>query len=113
MSIYSELARAARETELAEQNEKLHAQVLELGERLAGKERAIEELHAEVTLSESTIRTMGVDLDDSGRLAQRLSRAMTSAVEDLRLIGEVPLGELEASLKAVADRLADANGEHY
>lgn len=46
-----------------------------------------------------------------GNCATRLTEAITPAIEDLRVLPEVPLGELESSIAAIADRLADQNVE--
>lgn len=106
MSIYAELAQAARQTELEESIERLHGEVMELRDQLSD---ALEERN-ELT---SVVDAQAADLKDTGKELDRLSEAITSAIADLRVLGEVPLGELEESIKAIADGLADKNGELY
>lgn len=93
MSTYSELhtaweTKAEKLAEAEYEVERQHGEILELNGRLA-------------------------DALETAAIADRLSAAITSAVADLRVIEEVPLGQLEDALKAIADRLADQNGERY
>lgn len=90
------------------------------GERLAEAEYEIERQHREITelngrLNDALTRAdgLGQDADEFGKLADRLSAAISSAIADLRVLGEVPFSQLEDAVKAIADRLADQNGERY
>lgn len=86
--------------------ERQHGEITRLTARVS-------ELEGDVHFADLAVREHRAEKAESDELAERLSAAITSAVADLRLLDEVPLGELEDAVKAIADRLADANGERY
>jgi chromosome segregation ATPase len=110
---HGDIVRAARLSELEEETERQHNEITELDGRLADVVEKNADLVGELADRESLNDRLSFDLKDAERELDRLSEAITSAIADLRVLGEVPLGQLEESIKAIADRLADKNGERY
>ncbi|MGW3992183.1 hypothetical protein ACWEF6_01720 [Amycolatopsis sp. NPDC004772] len=86
--------------------ERQHNEITELNGRLKDALEERDELA-------KVVEAQAFDLKDHSRALDELSEAVSSAISDLRVLGEVPLGELEDAVKAIADRLADKNGELY
>jgi predicted nucleic acid-binding Zn-ribbon protein len=82
-------------------------------DRIRDLEESNEELHGEVRELTKVVDAQAFDLKDTEKELDGLSEAITSAIADLRVLGEVPLGDLEEAIKAIADKLADRNGELY
>lgn len=84
MSIFAELAQAARLTELEEANEQLHGDIRDL---------------------EGVIDAFTSDLKDAERELDRLDDKIQKAVADLRFLTEVPLRDLEDSINRIMEEL--------
>ena len=113
MSIFSDAGADAWIAEQTREIERQHGEITELKDRLANVLEANADLVGEKADLESVIDAQATDIKDTEKELDRLSEAITSAIADLRVLGEVPLGQLEESIKAIADRLADKNGELY
>jgi uncharacterized coiled-coil protein SlyX len=104
---------------IAEQRVEIERQHGEIGDltnevnRLKYIESAQHDYEQEIDELTSVVDAQAADLKDTERELDRLSEAITSAIADLRVLSEVPMGELEDAVKAIADRLADKNGEAY
>lgn len=84
MSIYAELARAARVTELEDSNEVLHSEILE---------------------KNSTIDGLGLNLQEQENELDRLDRKIQAAIGSLRVLDEVPIRDLTASVGNIIEGL--------
>lgn len=103
---YSARAAELWAAEQREEIERQHNEITELNGLLANVLEERNELAR-------VVDAQGLDLKDTEKELDGLSEAITSAIADLRVLGEVPLGDLEEAIKAIADKLADRNGELY
>lgn len=93
--------------------ERQHREITDLKIQLHDKEVDSDNLTRRLNNALTQAEGLGRDADEFGKLADRLSAAISSAIADLRVLGEVPFSQLEDAVKAIADRLADQNGERY
>lgn len=112
MSIFAELAQAAQLTELEEANEQLHGELIQkdndircLRVDLDLERRIVSGLENDLKGSEGVIDAFASDLKDAERELDRLDDKIQFAVTNLRVLAEVPLRDLEASIEAIVKEL--------